>query len=175
VTPERGILELIVGRLEPLVGHVRVAHHVAWVGSKEEKISPERWIELHFASAFLMARDALRSNDEEKIAEAVRWAPGFERTAMELRDKLRVAHDTEKSKKGGKKRGEDLTSKATAAWGPYVATYYELLAGGMSVTRARQKVSKRIEKDGFTPPGGKKDELPDLRTIRNWLPDPMKK
>lgn len=170
MTPERGILELIVERLEPLVGHVRVAHHAAWVGGKEEKIPPERWIELDFARAFLMARDALQSDDETKIVNAARWAPGFERAGLALREGLHLAQEKQKSKKGGNRRGADQKAKATAAWAPYVAEYNELRAAGASIPSARRRVRIRIDRDGFIPPGGQ--GLPEPRTIRNWLRDP---
>jgi hypothetical protein len=172
VTPERGILKLIVERLEPLVGHIRIAHHSAWVGSKDEKLTPERWIELHLVRAFLMARDALQSDDEGKIADAATWAPGFERAGMSLREALHVAKGKQRTKRGGLKRGEVQRNRATIAWAPYVATYHEYRAKGASVPSAREWVRKRIDKDGFIPPGGQEELPPTPRTIRNWLRDP---
>ena len=139
------------------LGSVSRGHFSAWEGHETalyERLAAGRG---HQAQALHMARQALASQDRERINDAaviclILEKEGTARRALEPRSI------------GGKRRGEAQQLAAGAVWSPYVKSFTEQGCTG----KARIAVVAGMRRDSFKLPstGG----FPDKRSIRKWLP-----
>jgi hypothetical protein len=164
----RVVLRLLIKRLEAKgASQVPRADFAAWEDSKEQARLYERAAagELHFAEALNEAREALVSADDARIVAAAMICPALERKGQELMAQHR--HKARR-RKGGQRRGANLTTRRAAVWEPWVLLYEAMLAGGEKPAKARRKIQHRMTKQEFVDP--ETGEFPAERTIRKWLP-----
>jgi len=111
-----------------------------------EHLVPAYWFS--WARAWVGAREALDSGDDETIAETTKFWLRFEHSAdMAAAREAADALPRERGKKGSKPQ----TAAADAAWAPYQALYWEF-RGSMSERRARAKIKSRMNHDDFKLP-----------------------
>lgn len=166
------ILEAIISRLEPEVGEVDWIDFSAWgddgAAAVIAKLSGGRG---HLASALLHAREALESDDQEKIEVASLLCPTLERTGRELEKSCRefeaktIARNRRKA--GGSRRGQQQSAAAKTLWTPWIEEFSKRIQSGEDEKEARVAVVRQMEKTGFSLPG--EDAFPADRTIRKWL------
>lgn len=160
------VLELLVVRLETRVGELGSSDFGAWEGEEGELNKVAASGRLHFAEAVALARKALRSGDDQQMADAALLCASLERTGNEVEQRSR-------RKAGGRARGVAQNAASTSVWAPYVQQYQELIAKGIGAPTARRMVTKRMERDKFTLPRG--GGFPNARTIRIWMPAAKRK
>jgi hypothetical protein len=166
----RDILELLLERLEPEVGHLKRVHFAAWVGSEDEARMNENLASgrLHLARAVLAARAALATNDDARIVDAAMMCASLERTGRAIADARRQMATVRHRKAGGARRGADQAAAAAKMWKPWVEKYQSLLAAGINYLDARNQVKDSMVDAGFCMPGS--DAFPSDAAIRKWLP-----
>ncbi len=163
-TPSRHYLKMMLRQLAPVVGDAEWTDFSAYgeEGAKalEAKLSGGR---AALAKAFLMARDALES--EDPISEIV----VLEAQALERQGGLQREKSAQKCarKKGGAARGEQQRLEADEAWRPYVKKFDAFIANGRNETFALKAIKKMILKDEFVVGGTGKP--PSERTLRKRL------
>jgi hypothetical protein len=118
---------------------------------------------LHFAAALSEAREALVSDDEDRIKNAVALCPGLERTGRKLAEQN---HAASLRSAGGKRRGEQLSRESTKVWARLVQQYEELKSHGVDYRKARRLVKKSMTDAGFMLGG----RFPTDKTIATRLP-----
>lgn len=158
-------LELLIKRLEPRVAN-KPRRHAAWIdGSEAAALTQILTPDGHLVQALAIARAALASDDEHKIAAAARRCQWFERTG----DRVALTADARRSeairRKGGQKRGEVVSEAAAEKMKPYVEMYRTKLAAGVGYLAARRMVSARMVKD--------EQGEPSRPTILKWFPKIM--
>ena len=139
------------------LGSVSRGYFSAWEGQETALFKRLAAGRGHQAQALHMARQALTSQDLERINDAAVICldlaiEGTARRALEPRST------------GGKRRGEALQLAAKTAWAHYVKSFTEQGCTG----KARIAVVAAMRRDSFKLPstGG----FPDRRSIRKWLP-----
>jgi hypothetical protein len=120
----------------------------------------------HFATAVRLAREALATDDPEKVTFALRWAPGYERTGRELAEKA-------KRRRGGAVTAVARRGEASEQWKPWVSMHEDLktkhIASGLSkhtaTLKARRDTAAAMTKAQQWPTGN----VPSEETLRKWL------
>jgi hypothetical protein len=159
------VLKLLLQRLEPKVAGVGHADFCTFEGEDVRRGNIAAPGMLHIAEAVLEAREALASDNDQRIIQAAMICASLERTGRDLAQHHRATE-------GGKRRGADQAGAAAALWQPYVQEFGRLLASGEAPAKARQTVVRKMVKEGFVLASG---GFPDKRTIGKWLPGASKK
>jgi len=157
----RDVLRLLIDRIAPEVGGISL--RALWESDLADGEQIARAGKLHLAEALSEAREALASDDEDRIKNAVALCPGLERTGRKLAEQNRAAS---LRSAGGKRCGEQQSRESTKVWAQWMQRYEELKSRGVDYRKARRSVKKSMTDESFVLGG----RFPTDKTIATWLP-----